>query len=42
MIQDISPMQLNNHYDPAIKADDESLIVIFRGKERWRIRAFQR
>ena len=33
MIQDISPMQLNNHYDPAIKADDESRIVIFRGKD---------
>ena len=33
MIQDISPLQLNNHYDPAIKADDESLIVIFRGKD---------
>ena len=28
MIQDINPLQLNNHYDPEIQADDESLVVV--------------
>ena len=33
MIQDISPLKLNNHYDPSVMADDDSLIVVFSGKD---------
>ena len=32
MIQDISPLQLNNHYDPGIHADGESLVVVWSEK----------
>ena len=32
MIQDINPLQLNNHYDPDIKSDDKSLVVIYSEK----------
>ncbi|WP_022766363.1 NAD(+) diphosphatase [Butyrivibrio sp. XPD2006] len=32
MIQDINPLQLNNHYDPNIKADDDSPVVVYSEK----------
>lgn len=32
MIQDINPLQLNNHYDPEVSACGESLIVVYMQK----------
>ena len=34
MIQDISPSHLNNHYDPAKSADDNSIILFFSGEKK--------
>ncbi|MCR5671316.1 MAG: NUDIX domain-containing protein [Butyrivibrio sp.] len=34
MLQDISPYKLDNHYDPDIRPDDDSFIIIMRGDAR--------
>lgn len=33
MIQDIRPYKLDNHFDPMIRPDENSLVLVFNGKE---------